>query len=116
MSSSKSKRDKALYENLKNWSMQVKERDRFKCAICGGTEELQAHHILEKKMFPKYMLDLDNGITLCSRHHAFSKESAHHSAIFFNLWLFKNRPEQFKKVLKLLSESLPNKEFDFLNL
>lgn len=114
MSSSKSRRDRKLYEDLKDWAFKVKTRDKFECAICGSAEDLQAHHILEKKMFPKHMLNLDNGITLCSRHHSFSKSSAHHSSMYFILWLMKNRPFQFKKVLELLCLSIKDSESKFI--
>jgi predicted restriction endonuclease len=47
------------------WSAKVRERDG-KCAMCGKTEKLQAHHYVKTKARSlKYRWDLRNGITLC---------------------------------------------------
>ena len=92
---------------LGEWSKKVRERDRFKCAMCGRTEcRLQAHHILPKKYWPEHMYDLSNGICLCPRCHAFCKTSAHQSGIYFAIWLSKNRSEQYADILKLIQLSL----------
>lgn len=47
------------------WSAKGRERDG-KCALCGKTKSLQAHHYIKTKARSlKYRWDLRNGITLC---------------------------------------------------
>ena len=51
------------------WSKEVKKLDDNKCAYCGSTENLEAHHITPKAISPDEATDLENGITLCHRCH-----------------------------------------------
>ena len=55
------------------WSSLVYKRDNYKCRLCGtdGIDEnrLETHHIYPVKQFPELMYDIDNGITLCVKHH-----------------------------------------------
>lgn len=50
-------------------------RDNFKCVFCGKTAEqtpedkLDAHHILERRLWPDGGYYLDNGATVCEEHH-----------------------------------------------
>ncbi|MEI6950460.1 HNH endonuclease [Paraflavisolibacter sp. H34] len=46
----------------------VFQRDHHKCVIC-GEPGVDAHHILDRKLFADGGYYLDNGATLCSRHH-----------------------------------------------
>lgn len=80
---------------LHKFSLAVRERDKS-CVICGQTNRLQAHHILEKKYYPEFRTDEMNGITLCAKHHLFCRCAAHTNAVWFSLWLQTNRPEQFE--------------------
>jgi hypothetical protein len=67
----------------RRWMDSVKERDGYKCVECGETENIESHH---KKMFSellkqhkittrdearvcKELWDIENGITLCQKHH-----------------------------------------------
>lgn len=50
------------------WSKAVKNRDKA-CVICGSTDRLEAHHIIYKKYNPQLSLNVNNGITLCKKHH-----------------------------------------------
>jgi 5-methylcytosine-specific restriction endonuclease McrA len=78
------------------WADEVKERDGYRCAICGSTMRPNAHHIIprENKLLRH---NLHNGITLCPKHHKFSYEfSAHKNSFAFIRWLRANRKEQFK--------------------
>ena len=43
----------------------VLERDHYKCVICGATGKLDAHHILERRLWDDGGYFLDNGVTLC---------------------------------------------------
>lgn len=40
-------------------------RDSHKCVICGSSNKLDAHHIMERRLFPDGGYYLDNGATLC---------------------------------------------------
>lgn len=53
----------------KQWRDEVKERDGYRCAVCGHNTKIIAHHILPYQYFPELLCDLGNGITLCSKHH-----------------------------------------------
>jgi hypothetical protein len=84
-------------KNLVAWSRTIKERDGYKCIVCGNTQKLNSHHILSKFSFKEYSLCLDNGICLCAgRCHMFGRYSAHQNSIFFAEWLRNNRPELYK--------------------
>ena len=89
---------------LQLWSKTVRERDGNKCSICGKKEHLNAHHILEKKLFPEYSLSIENGVCLCARHHRFSHCSAHRNPVFFCNWLKQNRRSQYQWVLTKMVE------------
>ena len=84
----------------KAWALNVKKRDGFECAICKSNERLNSHHILPRELHDT-KLDLRNGITLCCKHHMFSREiSAHNNPLAFFIWMEKNRPE----ILQYLKE------------
>ena len=102
----KSKKSKttSFQAQLNHWSKEVRERDGNRCVICGKEKYVQAHHILPKRFFRKFALEIDNGISLCPAHHCFGKFSAHMNSIWFSEWLKNNRPEQFEKALERLNE------------
>ena len=85
-------------KQAKDWSVEVKKRDGFKCVICDTTRNLVAHHLIPWEV-EKYRFDVNNGITLCPSHHTrFSYHISPHSdgAALFFFWLFENRPDTFK--------------------
>lgn len=47
----------------------VFDRDGHKCLFCDETSNLDAHHIMERKLFPDGGYYIDNGATLCAKHH-----------------------------------------------
>lgn len=53
------------------WRMSVYTRDKFKCKInnrdCEG--KIEAHHILSFTKYPELRYEINNGITLCRKHH-----------------------------------------------
>lgn len=63
-------------KEYKNWRTSVYRRDGFRCVICEESHTLEAHHILPKRRNPELVLDVNNGISLCKRHHedTFGKE------------------------------------------
>lgn len=64
--------ERKLYSTLeyKTWETSVKMRDNRKCKICGKSTRLAAHHILPKRDFPELTFDVNNGISLCHKHHS----------------------------------------------
>lgn len=76
------------------WGKIVRERDG-RCLCCGVSTFLNAHHLLPKEYYPLYMFDLDNGFTLCSKHHKWGKPSAHRCGIWFSCFLMKGFPKIF---------------------
>lgn len=55
----------------KQWVMNVKNRDGWKCKIANGdcSGRVEAHHILGWKDNPELRYQINNGITLCHAHH-----------------------------------------------
>lgn len=63
---------------IQTWSDKVKKRDNYQCFNCGYQgKELDSHHIYGKKGYPELITVLENGVTLCSCCHRFSKYSYH---------------------------------------
>ena len=59
---------------LRRWSLAVRLRDDFTCAVCGerfktGKNAVQAHHIKAKYLYPELAYTLANGISVCAKHH-----------------------------------------------
>lgn len=96
-----------LTKEDKEWAQKVKERDGNKCVICGEAERLNAHHIIVRENhFTK--LDVENGLSLCPKHHFFCRQiSAHNNPIGLFMWLEKNRPQQLQ-YLKTQMEMILN--------
>lgn len=44
-------------------------RDGNKCVKCNETQDLDAHHITDRKLFKNGGYVAENGITLCKKHH-----------------------------------------------
>jgi len=84
----------------RDWALKVKERDNFQCVICHSKDRLNSHHILPRELHDT-KLSLSNGITLCCKHHLFSREiSAHNNPLAFIKWLGINRPEQLDYLME----------------
>lgn len=57
-------------KRYEDWKDTVFKRDDYTCQLCGiRGGDLNAHHILSFKGFPKYRLEVDNGITYCVECH-----------------------------------------------
>jgi len=52
----------------------VFKRDNYKCVICGDNAK-DAHHILERRLFNDGGYYLDNGASLCEKHHIQAEET-----------------------------------------
>ena len=53
---------------ISDWAETVIERDK-KCVICGTRQNLEAHHVFKVNPYDEQYLDINNGITLCTRCH-----------------------------------------------
>jgi hypothetical protein len=87
----------------KEWSMKVKQRDNNQCTICQSKLYLHTHHIIPRE-FKESRHDINNGITLCAKHHKYSLDiSAHRNPIVFCLWLMDNKIEQLNNIKYLVN-------------
>ena len=81
------------------WAKAVKERDGYRCQYCGSKDYLNSHHIFSRNNLTTRH-DIDNGITLCAKHHTFSNEfSAHKTPTEFTFWLQKLKGKKFMEEL-----------------
>ena len=79
----------------KDWARQVKERDHNLCVICKSNKHLCAHHLIPWEV-KRFRLYVNNGITLCMKHHTkYGHGLSPHSdgAGLFFLWLIENKPK-----------------------
>ncbi len=61
--------NKRLYiSRLKTWASRAKSKTPF-CEECGVTQELHAHHIMPKSIYPELALDENNVKVLCKECH-----------------------------------------------
>ena len=83
----------------KEWAKAVKERDGNKCVICGATKYLNAHHIIPREV-KEMRHEIDNGLSLCPKHHKWNTLlSAHRNPLFFLLWFETERKTQYFNLL-----------------
>lgn len=86
----------------REWSSYVKLRDEI-CLVCGSEVNLNAHHLIPREI-KEFRYDIENGITLCPKHHRFSFElSAHQNPFAFMLWFRNTYPEWFNKIIKKIN-------------
>jgi len=89
------------------------------CAICGKSEFLNAHHLIDRsvKIFRHTII---NSIPLCPKCHKYDRRlSAHKSGIVFSYWLSINYPEKYKWVIEHYMDAdidSPNYKLAFENL
>ena len=78
------------------WRIAVWSRDKTKCRVCGIRKDpMVAHHLDGFNIFPEKRFDVDNGVTLCDRHHI----SFHSNYGFGN-----NTKEQFEEFKQRTTE------------
>lgn len=96
-------RRKQELELDKKFSIAVKNRDAWRCAICNMNNNLNCHHIIPRED-RTLRHDIMNGITLCILHHKFSLDiSPHKNAFVFIDWLERNRIEQYNYLKSRIS-------------
>ena len=62
---------KAIREKFRNDTF---GRDGHKCVFCDRTDNLDAHHITDRRLMPAGGYVKENGITLCPTHHLMAEE------------------------------------------
>lgn len=91
----KSQEQKEREELDLKWANAIKTRDGWACVICGSIYSPNAHHIIPREIIT-YRHDLNNGITLCRKHHKFCRNiSAHNNPLAFFLWLERYKTNLF---------------------
>ena len=80
----------------KEWRIKVWARDKTKCKVCGIRKDpMVAHHLDGFNIFPEKRFDVDNGVTLCDRHHI---------AFHTNYGFGNNTKSQFEEYLATTTE------------
>jgi predicted restriction endonuclease len=75
-----------LDPRYKAWRLAVRRRDKNQCQwpLCKVKRKLQTHHIKPWSKFPWLRFELDNGITLCKRHHLAIRGKEIYYMLLFN--------------------------------
>ena len=95
-------------ESLKKWREEVLIRDDYKCQICNKKpNKPHVHHIIPRQI-KGLRYNLKNGITLCFNHHKVGVQSPHLNSIWFTMWLRKNKPSQYKYLMRWLNDKTIN--------
>ena len=95
---------------FKKWSEAVRARDNFTCQYCGikrgdllnnKTAKIDAHHILPRAIKDNPLkFDIQNGISLCPKHHKFStSESFHKNPLIMLEWFKSKYPVRYNYLL-----------------
>jgi hypothetical protein len=96
---------KELNHKYKTWSNDVKTRDNHMCIVCGSNILINAHHIIPREI-KELRYVVDNGISLCPKHHKFGNYiSPHKNPFWFYHFLWLKRPEQLKRLVELYIET-----------
>ena len=97
---------KKVTKEDKEWTTKVKLRDHWKCVICGEPHFLNSHHIIPREM-SETTFDIENGISLCPRHHRFSRKiSAHQNPLAFIMWMERHKPKQLNYLKAICNMTL----------
>ena len=97
------------------YSIAVRAKAGNKCEYCGATKFLNAHHIISRSNHA-VRWDLDNGVSLCVKHHLFSYEfSAHKNPIEFIEWIKEYRGEEWYQTLRQRAQNGDKVDKDEVN-
>lgn len=79
----------------RGWKEQVKKRDNYQCQICSSEDKIHIHHMANYSDNRELAIDINNGITLCEKHHI----------LFHKIYGSRNNTEkQFRKFKKKIKE------------
>lgn len=82
----------------------VFKRDGHKCRFCSVTENLDAHHIIDRTLMANGGYVKENGITLCPDHHA--KAEIWHSTEGMDSVEGMTPPDLFKKIYSTYEQAV----------
>jgi hypothetical protein len=68
-------------EATKLWGEEVRKVGRCEIPGCTRTDDLNAHHLLEKSVWTHLRFDLSNGVCLCSGHHMMDRDICAHGSL-----------------------------------
>ena len=92
-------------ELLKLWREQVLIRDKGMCQICKTKpNKPHVHHIIPRQVKELRYIG-NNGIVLCFNHHKVGVKSPHLNALWFTTWFRKNKPSQYKYLMRWLRDN-----------
>ena len=93
------------------WSKKVKELGGNKCAYCGATQKLEAHHIKPQSEYPELSVSLDNGITLCHDCHYSAHGGQYYNRVKCGHYRpFTVNPEEMRNFIKAYADEAMEKE------
>ena len=72
-----------ILSGLLSFASMIKHKQNI-CQVCNKTLDLEAHHIIHKKYYPKLMFNENNGITLCH----FCHQQAHGRKLLLNPFVY----------------------------
>ncbi len=72
-------RKKYKEEATKLWAEEIKATGA--CEVCSRTDNLNAHHLLSKSVWPHLRYSLSNGVCLCGGHHTMDREICPHGSM-----------------------------------
>ena len=82
---------------LADWARSVKLRDEC-CVLCSSFDQLQAHHVYPRAVFPSMSSCIDNGLTLCTTCH----RAWHLDSKKWRAWWSAHWPERARKIKAML--------------
>lgn len=78
-------------KKYQNWCYEVHKKHKFSCKVCNTNRNIVAHHLYSYSSHENIRLEVNNGVTLCQKHHiAFHKQFGYRN----------NTKEQFEEYMK----------------
>ena len=93
------------------WGKLIHSIFRHRCAMCGSTYMLEAHHIAGRRSLAvRYAIKL--GILLCQYCHKEAPNAPHKHPTAFFKWLRRNYPERYELYVSLKNKIVRHYEID----
>ena len=93
----------------------VIEKDNGRCIVCGGTQDIEVHHLFPFATYIAERFNINNGICVCAKHHSSAEPGGYHNIFGTS----NNTPEQFENYVNFMREHLGIKErfdvYDYMN-